>query len=83
MRPTRGVGGPPHLPLPGLAPGGVCLASLSPGCRPALTRPLHPYCRRWSNRPQRYLSVALSLGSPPLGITQHPALWSPDFPRAP
>ena len=25
-------------------------------------------------------SVALSLGSPPLGITQHPALWSSDFP---
>ena len=27
-------------------------------------------------------SVALSLGLPPLGVTQHPALWSPDFPRA-
>jgi len=26
------------------------------------------------------LSVALSLGSPPLVITQRPALWSPDFP---
>ncbi len=30
---------------------------------------------------RRYVSVALSLGSPPLGITQHPALRSPDFPR--
>ncbi len=26
-------------------------------------------------------SVALSLGSLPLGVTQHPARWSPDFPR--
>ena len=26
-------------------------------------------------------SVALSLESPPPGITRHPALWSPDFPR--
>jgi len=30
-----------------------------------------------------YISVALSLGLPPLGVTQHPALWSPDFPHAP
>src|SRR5207302_10446350 len=29
-----------------------------------------------------YVSVALSSGSPPLGVTQHPALRSPDFPRA-
>ena len=28
------------------------------------------------------VSVALSLGLPPLGITQHPALWSSDFPPA-
>ena len=32
---------------------------------------------------RRYVSVALSLGSPPLGITQHPALWSSDFPQVP
>ncbi len=25
-------------------------------------------------------SVALSLGLPPVGVTHHPALWSPDFP---
>ncbi len=31
---------------------------------------------------RRYVSVALSLESPPLGITQHPALWSSDFPQA-
>jgi hypothetical protein len=27
------------------------------------------------------LSAALSVGSLPLGVTQHPALWSSDFPR--
>ena len=26
-------------------------------------------------------SVALAVGSPPLGVTQHPALWSSDFPQ--
>ena len=26
------------------------------------------------------LSVALSVGSRPPGVTWHPALWSPDFP---
>ena len=29
------------------------------------------------------LSVALSVGSPRLGVTQQPALWSSDFPQAP
>src|SRR5215471_14306561 len=28
-------------------------------------------------------SVALSFGSPRLGVTQRPALWSPDFPPRP
>ena len=28
-------------------------------------------------------SVALSVGLPRLGVTQHHALWSPDFPRVP
>src|SRR5262249_55892126 len=31
----------------------------------------------------RYVSVALSLGSPPLTVSQHRALWSSDFPRPP
>jgi len=30
----------------------------------------------------RYVSVALSVGSPLLGVTQHPARWSSDFPPA-
>ncbi len=33
-------------------------------------------------RQRRYVSVALSLRSPLLGVTQRPALWSPDFPQA-
>ncbi len=33
-----------------------------------------------SGRSGGIFSVALSLGSPPLGVTQHPALWSSDFP---
>jgi len=33
-------------------------------------------CSRW-----RSVSVALSVGSPRLGVTQHRALWSPDFPH--
>ena len=35
----------------------------------------------WTNH-GGLVSVALSLGLPPLGITQHPALWSSDFPPA-
>ena len=33
------------------------------------------YRGRW-----RFVSVALSVGSPLLGVTQHPARWSSDFP---
>ena len=42
------------------------------------------HCARQSCRnarqPGGLFSVALSLGSPPLDVIQHPALWSPDFP---
>ena len=31
----------------------------------------------------RYVSVALSVGLPLLGVTQHPARWSSDFPPFP
>ena len=31
---------------------------------------------------RRYISVALSLGSPPAAVSRYPALWSSDFPRA-
>ena len=46
--------------------------------------PLPGHCVRQScrsaRRPGGLFSVALSLGSPPLDVIQHPALWSPDFP---
>jgi hypothetical protein len=46
----------------------------------ALTPPFHPcLCPEAIGG---LLSVALSVGSPRLGVTQHPALWSPDFPRS-
>src|SRR6266581_2890896 len=50
----------------------------------ALTAPFHPCPLRAANRAPAggLLSVALSVGSRPLGVTQHPALWSSDFPRS-
>ncbi len=63
----------------GLAPGGVYLAGRSPGRRWALAPPFH----RCPGRIRGCVfSVALSFGSPRLGVTQRPALRSPDFPRA-
>ena len=52
----------------------------------ALTAPFHPYQMRYTAvarsvcQPGGLFSVALSLGSPPLDVIQHPALRSPDFP---
>jgi len=58
-----------------------------PGRRWSLTPPFHP-CRvgrvveRLYHLPtRRSVSVALSVGLPRLGVTQHRALWSPDFPH--
>ena len=72
--------GPPSRTLLfGLAPGGVCQASdVTTG-----TGELLPH--RFTLTPTLrggLLSVALSCSSPRLGITQHPALRSPDFPPA-
>src|SRR5437660_552779 len=79
-------------PLFGLAPGGVCRASLSPGCWWALTPPFHPYLDegRVASRISVHsplathlggiLSVALSLSLRTVGVTHHRVLWSPDFP---
>ena len=51
----------------------------SPEERWALTSPFHPYLYKY----RRSISVALSLELPPLGVTQHPALWSTDVPQVP
>ena len=76
-------GGPPSsVPLFGLAPGGVYLAPAVTGG----TGELLPH--RFTLTPADmqkiggggFFSVALSFLSPGLGVTQHPALRSPDFP---
>ncbi len=73
-------GPPSNALLFGLAPGGVCLASdVATG-----TGELLPH--RFTLTPSvrgGLLSVALSCSSPRLGVTQHPALRSPDFPPIP
>ncbi len=47
-----------------------------------ITQPLVRSYRTVSSLPFGGLfSVALSLGLPPLAVSQHPALWSPDFPQ--
>ena len=75
-----------------LAPGGVYLAGRSPDRRWALAPPFHRCRDRFPTKQASrgplskgrgcVLSVALSFGSPRLGVTQRPALWSPDFPQA-
>jgi len=53
-------------------------------CWWALTSPFHPYLFRVLTRAAigGLLSAALSLASRPVGVTDHPVLWSPDFPLA-
>jgi hypothetical protein len=58
---------------------GLPCRSLLPGARWSLTPPFHPYLRHESGG--GLFSVALSRGSPRVGVTDHPALWSPDLPR--
>ena len=76
---TRGLGGrTQYLLLFDLAPNGVYQASdVTIG-----TGALLPH-RFTCTTPKRcsLLSVALSIASPLLGVTQHPALRSPDFPH--
>lgn len=70
------------VPLFGLAPGGVCRALRRwPRRRCALTAPFHHHHARLATPFGCLLSVALSVGSRRPGVTWHPALWSPDFPR--
>src|SRR5205823_4450002 len=55
-----------------------------PGCWCALTAPFHPY--RGGEKTGAHatrgglLSVALSRALRPVGVADHPVLWSPDFP---
>ncbi len=83
MRPTRDlIDGQPSS-LFGLAPSGVCLAGRSPGSLVGSYPTVSPLpVLAWWPTIGGLFSVALSVGSPRLGVTQHRALWSPDFPQA-
>ena len=59
--------GPQAAPA-GLAPDGVYPASASPPTRCALTAPFRPYRKNLS---RRYVSVALSVGSPRPAVNRH------------
>ena len=80
-RPTRELwaGHPQALPYLALLQVGFSKPAMSP-------LPLVSSYLTLSPLPWTYhgglVSEALSLGLPPLGITQHPALWSSDFPPA-
>ena len=86
--PGRRRGNPPGLNLPsllGLAPGGVYPATPVAGGAVRSYRTLSPLpaVAPKSSRAGGLLSVALSLGSPPPGVTRHrvsvePGLSSPD-----
>ena len=80
-QPTRKRHGPRHcFPIWSCSRRGLPSRSMLPPARCALTAPFHPYLTGLATRPGGILSVALSVGSRPPGITWHPALWSPDFP---
>jgi len=85
LRPTRehpraaGRGTRPLAPLFGLAPGGVYPAADCYQRRGALLPHLFTLTARLRGV-GGLISVALSVGSRPPGVTWHPALRSPDFP---
>ncbi len=79
--PERAGGFPPRRPYSVLLPVGFTMPRPLPAARWALTPPFHPYPAARGLR-GGLLSVALSLGSPPPGVTRHrsslePGLSSP------
>ena len=84
VQPTRASkrGGSPLRSYSALLRMGFAVPPPSPGTRWALTPPFHPCPQPRRARPAGGLfSVALSVGLPRLGVTQHPVLWSSDFPH--
>ena len=81
QRPTRAQRGPrlraPIWPCSGR---GLPSRRRCRRTRCALTAPFHPCRRHRESAGGGLLSVALSVGSRPPGVTWHPVLWSPDFP---
>ena len=67
MPPSRNSPGRRTAFLCGVAPNRVYMAAQSPVRRWALTPPFHPY----RNEFRRYISVALSLGSPPAAVSRY------------
>jgi len=85
-RPTRGSSGAGRTIAPYLAllPVGFAVPPVSPRGRCALTAPFHPCLWPACGEPiGGLISVALSLGFRPVGVTHHRTLWSSDFPPAP
>ena len=81
-RPTRTQRGQRQgVPIWSCSRRGLPCRRLLPAARCALTAPFHPY-RLPEGSLGGLLSVALSVGSHPPGVTWHLALWSPDFPPA-
>src|SRR5579875_1374441 len=71
-----------HRPYSVLLQAGLAMPSRSPGPRWALTPPFHPYPAQYARARGGLLSVALSLGSLPAGVTRRlvavePGLSSP------
>lgn len=78
-QPSNACAGACRLPLD-LAPGGVYLAARVTSGAGGLLH--HRFTlTRCPRTPGGLLSVALSRGLPQVGVTHHPALWSPDVPR--
>src|SRR6188472_2527119 len=89
--PPAGSGGPPsnacapvRTPDLDLAPGGVYRAApVTRGAGGLLHHRFTLTGPSLARSPGGLLSVALSRGSPRVAVGNHPALWSPDFPRPP
>ncbi len=77
---TDAGGGPPHSCLLGLAGGGVCPATTVTGHAVRSYRTISPLPARLAPNVGGIFSVALSLGSRRVGVTNHRALPSSDFP---
>jgi hypothetical protein len=74
---------PARFPIWSCSRWGLPCRRMLPPARCALTAPFHPYLPRPActcHDIGGLLSVALSVGSRPPGVTWHLALWSPDFP---
>ncbi len=69
------------VPLFGLAPDGVYPAPAVTGRAVSSYLAISPLPRnRVAAQSRRYVSVALSVGSPRPAVSGHPAWWCPDFP---